>query len=133
MKTCASAASMLVARAVIRRNGRVLLVRRAPSDSFGGWWELPGGKVDARETSLLALAREVAEETALVADGAVSAEPLFELGLRSPSGRTLVERVYGMAAAGEPALSGEHDAWVWHDPATPAPGRLTSSAAAALS
>ena len=126
------AADLLVARAVIERDGRVLLVRRAPADSFGGWWELPGGKVDARETSERALAREVAEETALVADEATTPRPLFELGLRSPSGREVLERVYGLAAAGEPALSGEHDAWVWHDPADPAPGRLTSSAAAAL-
>src|SRR5690349_20065187 len=88
----------VVARAVIGRDGRVLLVRRAPSDSLAGWWELPGGKVDRAESVERALAREIAEETALVAS--VSGAPLFELGLRSPAGRPLVERVFGVSAEG---------------------------------
>jgi 8-oxo-dGTP diphosphatase len=127
MATCISA-DLVVARAVVERDGRVLLVRRSAWDTLPGWWELPGGKVDPRESAESGVARELAEETALVATDAPS--PAFELTLRSPSGRCVLERVYHVPADGEPQLSPEHDAMVWHDPAEPDPGRLTASAAA---
>lgn len=44
--------------AVIRRQGSVLLGRRADS----GLWELPGGKAEPGETLAACLAREIAEE-----------------------------------------------------------------------
>ncbi|KAG5929537.1 hypothetical protein E4U42_005564 [Claviceps africana] len=46
---------------------RILLVRRAPHDSWPLHWELPGGAVDEDESILDGLARELAEETALTA------------------------------------------------------------------
>jgi 8-oxo-dGTP pyrophosphatase MutT (NUDIX family) len=48
----------MIARAVIRRGGRVLLAR-----SLGAsWWFLPGGHVEPDETVEAALVRELAEE-----------------------------------------------------------------------
>lgn len=52
-----------VAVAVIRdAEGRVLLARRPLGSHLGGMWEFPGGKLEAGENVLRALARELQEE-----------------------------------------------------------------------
>jgi 8-oxo-dGTP diphosphatase len=57
---------LLVNRAVITYNDRVLLLQRAANDSHNaGLWEFPGGKVDADEKPEDGLIREVYEETGL--------------------------------------------------------------------
>ena len=50
-----------VVAAVIVRDGAVLATQRGYGD-FEGWWEFPGGKVDAGETPEQALVREIREE-----------------------------------------------------------------------
>ena len=47
--------------------GNVLLTRRAPEKTFPGTWENSGGAVQAGETSLQAIARELYEETGIQA------------------------------------------------------------------
>lgn len=42
--------------------GRVLIAERLDDGPFRGLWEFPGGKIAAGETSVEALARELAEE-----------------------------------------------------------------------
>jgi 8-oxo-dGTP diphosphatase len=57
------------AAAVVRdRQRRVLLVRRAEGASRAGLWSIPAGFVDADEEVRAAAARELAEETGLVAE-----------------------------------------------------------------
>ena len=48
-------------------HGKLLLTKRAPEKSFPGTWENSGGAVRAGETSLQAIARELREETGIVA------------------------------------------------------------------
>ncbi|MEK6858444.1 MAG: NUDIX hydrolase [Nanoarchaeota archaeon] len=48
--------------AIIRRNGKILLTRRAPSLIEGGKWCLPGGHLDKGETAEAGVLREVREE-----------------------------------------------------------------------
>lgn len=48
--------------AVIRDGARILLARRAAGEHLAGYWELPGGKVEADESLAEALARELLEE-----------------------------------------------------------------------
>lgn len=43
-------------------NGRVLLAKRAEGKSLGGFWEFPGGKIEAGESAEAALVRELEEE-----------------------------------------------------------------------
>ena len=52
----------VVAAALVDREGKVLLQRRAPGRSMAGLWEFPGGKVEPGEIPEAALARELDEE-----------------------------------------------------------------------
>lgn len=45
-----------------REDGAVLLGQRPAGKPYAGWWEFPGGKVEAGETVAQALARELDEE-----------------------------------------------------------------------
>ncbi len=100
-------------KAFILKDGRALLVR----ESDTGFWELPGGRIDVGEEwgdHRRILLRELGEELGsqfqvCIGDAAVtwvrahSAENRFVF---------LVARVCRWTV-GEPALSGEHDEYVW--------------------
>ncbi len=51
-----------VTAAIITHNNKVLLTRRAPGEKHAGWWEFPGGKVEAGESPESCLRRELREE-----------------------------------------------------------------------
>jgi 8-oxo-dGTP diphosphatase len=52
-----------VAVAILTRpDGRALLAQRPAGKVYGGWWEFPGGKIEAGEAPARALARELHEE-----------------------------------------------------------------------
>lgn len=57
--------TVIVAAAVVRREGRILLTRRMAGAHLGGLWELPGGKVEPGEDPEAAVVRECAEECAI--------------------------------------------------------------------
>lgn len=52
----------VVAAVIVRTDGRFLLARRPDGKPYAGYWEFPGGKVEAGESLLHALARELHEE-----------------------------------------------------------------------
>lgn len=52
----------MVVAGLIERDGMLLIGRRKPGDTHPGKWEFPGGKVEAGETPVQALARELEEE-----------------------------------------------------------------------
>lgn len=55
-----------VAAAVIYDDaGRFLLAQRPPGKAFEGYWEFPGGKVEAGESAAAAICRELHEELAI--------------------------------------------------------------------
>lgn len=58
-----------IALAVLRRGDAVLLQRRE-APPFAGFWELPGGKVEAGESPAQAALREAREELGLAARAA---------------------------------------------------------------
>lgn len=64
-----------VVGAVLIRDGKVLCAKRGPGRSLAYLWEFPGGKLEAGETPVEALARELKEELKIE----VSIEPeIFE-------------------------------------------------------
>ncbi len=101
-------------KAVIRKNGNILLLRRSlESDFEPGLWEFPGGKINFGENLIEALKREVMEE----------------IGLPVKVGRPLTTWnffkepfwVTGITfcceyAGGQITLSPEHDNFAWISP-----------------
>lgn len=57
----------LVAAAIVRHEGRVLVARRDAQQPMAGFWEFPGGKVDHGESVEDCLVRELYEELGVVA------------------------------------------------------------------
>jgi ADP-ribose pyrophosphatase YjhB (NUDIX family) len=55
----------LIVSAVVRREGRLLLVQQQGPRDDAPSWMLPGGRVEDGETLVAALGRELAEETGL--------------------------------------------------------------------
>ena len=53
---------IVVAAALVDRDGRLLVQQRPEGPSMAGLWEFPGGKVEPGETPELALIRELKEE-----------------------------------------------------------------------
>jgi 8-oxo-dGTP diphosphatase len=109
----------LAVSAAILRDGKVLVVRRARAPA-NGVFSLPGGVVEAGETLIEAVKREVDEETAL------QIEPVALAGYRevvARDGEDKVERhfvILPFAArwlSGEPVLNEELSEWRWVDPA----------------
>lgn len=100
--------------ALIERDGRLLLVRRAPGQALSGWWEFPGGKVEAGETSSQALIRELAEELS------VEATPGVRVGFGHAESKGKLIVLEGMTAQflGEVGATPVHDAMAWVDPRT---------------
>ena len=109
----------LAVSAAIMREGKLLVVRRAraPAD---GLFTLPGGVVEAGESLLQAVVREVAEETG------ISTEPVALAGFREAIVRDAHDRVERhfvilcFAArwrSGEPVLNEELSEARWIEPA----------------
>lgn len=61
---------IVVAAALTRPDGRLLMQRRRKGAHHGGLWEFPGGKAEAGEPLAAALARELHEELGIVVEPA---------------------------------------------------------------
>jgi 8-oxo-dGTP diphosphatase len=56
----------VVAAIIKSDDNRILIARRKPEKTLGGYWEFPGGKVDVGESDAVALVRELKEELDVV-------------------------------------------------------------------
>ncbi|MEV0087074.1 NUDIX domain-containing protein [Saccharopolyspora sp. NPDC050642] len=101
-----------IVAAVIDTGGQVLLVRRRETDSRGGEWEFPGGKVDPGEDLNTALHREVDEETGLHIAEITGYLGAFDYITRS--GTYNRQHTWSVTvAAAEGVRLTEHDAYAW--------------------
>jgi 8-oxo-dGTP diphosphatase len=57
--------TIIVAAAIIERDGRILVTKRQAGTHLAGVWEFPGGKCDPGEPLAACMARELREELAI--------------------------------------------------------------------
>jgi 8-oxo-dGTP diphosphatase len=91
-------------------DGRVLIAQRPAGGHVGGFWEFPGGKIQAGESPLAALRRELQEELGI---RVASATPLTTYQVAYPD-RTIELHVFRVQSyAGEPrGLEGQPLRWI---------------------
>jgi len=64
-------APLRVVCGIIWRAGKVLAAQRGAGKAHAGWWEFPGGKIEAGESGEEALVRELGEELGITVHGPV--------------------------------------------------------------
>lgn len=101
---------LVVAGLIIGNDGRVLISQRRADQALPLQWEFPGGKVEAGEAPVIALARELREELAI--DARVGR--IWDVLFHAYEAFDLVMLVYACTiAAGEPrAVEVAAFAWV---------------------
>ncbi len=98
---------------VVEYGHEVLVLRRAPSEEFGGIEELPSGTVEPGETIETALRREVMEETGILMNYVSSFAFAFAYAARA--GRS-IQLNYVVRHGGDDPVrinADEHSAWRW--------------------
>lgn len=114
-----------VAATILRRpDGQILLAQRRLNQLAGGYWEVPGGKIEPGETPEQAARRELAEEVGVNA-GPLKTGPVHEH--RFP---TRIVRIHFFIADewdGEPSAR-EGQTVAWSDPSDPVEPILPSNA-----
>lgn len=109
----APAPSVDVAAGILTRaDGQVLLGQRPRSKVYAGYWEFPGGKVEAGETTYDALVRELREELGIEVHGAY---PWLTQTFTYPHA-TVRLRFYRVTGWTGEARAKEHMALAWADP-----------------
>jgi 8-oxo-dGTP diphosphatase len=103
-------AMRVVAAVLFDASGRVLISQRPPGKFLAGYWEFPGGKLDAGEAPEQALRRELREELGIELR---RCHPLLQLR-HDYSGRAVALEVFVVdEAGGEPSgLEGQALKWV---------------------
>ena len=93
---------LVVAAALVDRDGQFLVQQRPAGKQHGGLWEFPGGKVEPGETPEAALVRELREE--LQIDVSPEAVRPLSFTTEEAAGRHLTLLLYTVAAwTGEPS------------------------------
>lgn len=105
----------VAAGAIINRAGEVLIARRPDHLHQGGLWEFPGGKVEAGETVVAALARELHEELGItLVPSAI--RPLIRIPHAYPDRVVLLDVWRVEAFTGQPhGREGQPICWVLPD------------------
>ncbi len=108
-----SDAALHVAVGVIRdSHGNVLVTRRARHVHQGGLWEFPGGKLEAGESVLQALRRELYEEVGIEV---LAATPLIKISHDYGDRRVLLD-VWNVPAYSGSEMAREGQAMLWLAP-----------------
>ncbi|HVM33540.1 MAG TPA: DUF309 domain-containing protein [bacterium] len=102
-----------VGAALIYRDGKYLITQRKPEDSFGGFWELPGGKREPGEDMEECVRRELREEL----DLAVTLTGFFRVVVYPYPHRLVKLNIYWCTIAPEAVPKAiECQAYAWVEP-----------------
>src|SRR3954469_12892120 len=112
----------VVAGVLVDGAGRILIAQRPPGKHLAGMWEFPGGKLEAGETPLEALARELDEELGISVDP-LSFEALIRIPWHFGEREMLLEAIVVRAWTGD-AQALDAAAIEWLAPAQIDPGPL---------
>ena len=106
----------IVAALIRDRQGRVLLVRKRGTAAF----MQPGGKRDAGEDDVTALARELDEELGCrMLPASIASLGTFQCQAANETDRQVHAAVYAVDVSGAVAARAEIDEIIWIDPASP--------------
>jgi 8-oxo-dGTP diphosphatase len=78
---------------LIRSDDSFLLTSRPEGKAYAGFWEFPGGKLEAGETVAQALKRELQEEIGITMEGGADRLPACLGAVELLQGEALVRRV----------------------------------------
>lgn len=103
----------IIIKALIFKGDKLLLIKRnKKSDFAGGCWDIPGGKMEYKETPEDALKREVYEETGLN----INIENIISIssGINEKKKKQYISIVYLCKYnSGDILLSDEHTDYIW--------------------
>lgn len=102
---------------IMRSDGRMLLTRRGPFETSPGYWDAPGGGVEAGETHLQTAIREGREELGGLPKLDIATEPIWWAPSPFFAFATFPAKLDASWEGWEPTLSNEHDAYGWFSPA----------------
>lgn len=91
------------------QHGEILIARRKPGKKLAGYWEFPGGKIEAGETPQECLIRELHEEMNLIIE---ISDYVGESIHRYEQGPIRLIAYKGKIASGEIKLT-DHDQYAW--------------------
>jgi 8-oxo-dGTP diphosphatase len=95
---------------ILNAEKQVLIAERMPHQVKAGYWEFPGGKVNAGETAFQALQREIFEELGVQI---TLAEPWLQFDFQYPHGHVLLDTWLVKSFTGEPCgAEGQPIQWV---------------------
>ena len=103
-----------VVSAVMEIDGKLLVMKRNQDKPLGGFWELPGGKIDPGETPQEAIIREMMEETNMV----VKADEIITT-IDWDSGKQIVRIIYVKCELKSKYIKPDlivHEAYKWAKP-----------------
>ena len=107
---------IIAAAIILDANSRMLVVRKRGTSFF----MQPGGKIEAGETPLDALCRELGEEVALtVGRDAATSLGVYSAPAANESGKTVVAHVFSAPLNDTPVAAAEIEALLWLDPRAP--------------
>ena len=102
----------IAAAVIVGEDGRMLLVRKRGTTAY----MLAGGKLDAGETALEALRREIMEELGCGISGPARPLGRYSAPAANEAGHVVQAELFAVTLDGEIRPAAEIEEAVWHDP-----------------